>query len=299
MASAPPRQQPPRTPIMRVTAYDVVTAVMISTVVGLVATVVALVIIWLTNLQPVPQTPPVLELLELPGGFEDGAIDETLKVDSEEELREDPAVENNPTEETEVSEMFEETVEELSDQATQIAQQQFEPQVTDAGTPGRATGNGRRPLGAGGPGAGVPRDQRWYIRFSDRGTVATYAKQLDFFKIELGALTQNQLIYIKNVSTKSPSKRSRNTGKDEKRLYMNWQGGDRRTADVSLFKKAGVNASRALIFHFYSPATEQLLAKLEFDHAKRPVKQIRRTYFVVRREGTGFKFVVTRQLYFR
>jgi hypothetical protein len=283
---------------MRVTAYDVVTAVMISAVVGLVATVVALVIIWLTNLRPSPQTPPVLELLELPGGFEDGAIDETLKVDSEEELREDPAVADNPSEETEVMETLE-SVEELSDQATQIAQQQFEPQVSDSGTPGRATGNGRRPLGAGGPGSGVPRDQRWYIRFSDRGTVSTYAKQLDFFKIELGALTQNQLIYIKNVSTKTPGKRSRNTGKDEKRLYMNWQGGDRRTADVALFKKAGVDAKRALIFHFYAPATEQLLAKLELDHAKRPVKQIRRTYFVVRREGSGFKFVVTRQLFFR
>jgi hypothetical protein len=284
---------------MRTTRYDLITSMMLALCGGLVIAVIALVVVWLTNRIPEPESPPVLELLELPGGREDGAIDETLRVDSEEELSEDPAVAENPTEETQIMETLD-NVMELSDQASQLATQQFQSDPTEGGTPGRAEGTGRAPLGAGGPGAGLPRDQRWYVRFDDRGTVDAYARQLDFFGIELGALTANKLIYISELTSDSPKRRERNTGKDEKRLYMNWQGnGERRKADVELFKKAGVDASNALIFHFYPPQTEQLLAKLEFEYAKRPAQQIRRTYFVVRRDGNGYRFAVTRQLYFR
>lgn len=286
-------------PVLTITRYDVITSMMIALCGGLVIAVVALVIVWLTNRIPEPETPPVLELLELPGGREDGAIDETLRVDSEEELSEDPAVAENPSEETQIQETLE-SVMELSDQASRIASQQFQSDPTDSGTPGRAEGTGRAPLGAGGPGAGLPRDQRWFVRFDDRGTVDAYARQLDFFGIELGALTQNKLIYISDLSSAQPKKRERTTGKDEKRLYMNWQGqGERRQADIELFQKAGVDASNALIFHFYPPKTEQMLAQLEYEYAKRPAQQIRRTYFVVRRDGAGYRFAVTRQLYFR
>ena len=286
-----------RSPVMTVTRYDSVNAGMVTLVGGLAFTVITLVIIWLTNRIPEPDAPPMLELLELPGGFEDGAIDETLKVDSEEELREDPAVAETPTEETEIQEMLD-TVMELSEQATQIAQQQFQDNPTNSGTPGRAEGNGRRPFGSGGPGAGIGRDQRWFISFSD-GSETVYARQLDFFGIELGAFDGRQLTYIKNVSTASPAKRTRTVGKGEERLRFNWKGGERRRVDNALFRKAGVNAQQSLIFHFYPPPTEQLLARLELAYANRPVKEIRRTYFTVRSDGNGYKFVVTRQLYLR
>ena len=284
-------------PVMTTTRYDVVTSIMIATVGGLLLTVVTLVAIWLTNRIPEPETPPMIELLEIPGGFEDGAIDETLKVDSEEELSEDPAVTENPQEQTEIQEVLENVIE-LADQATTMAQQQYQDAPTNAGNPGSADGNGRRPLGSGGPGAGIARDERWYISFAD-STVDAYARQLDFFEIELASFDGKQLNYIKNVSTGSPQKRSRTVGKGEQRLRFNWQGGDRRKADVELFKRAGMDASQTLIFHFYSPKTEALLAKLEFDYKGRPAKEIRRTYFTVRREGNGYKFVVTRQLYLK
>ena len=44
---------------------------------------------------------------------------------------------------------------------------------------------------------------------------------------------------------------------------------------------------------------EELLAKLEADYAKRPTRDIRRTYFSVEPRGAKFEFVVTRQAYFR
>lgn len=286
-----------RSPVMTVTRYDIVNALMIAVVGGLAMTVITLVIIWLTNRIPEPDAPPMLELLELPGGFEDGAIDETLKVDSEEELREDPAVAETPSEQTEIQEMLD-TVMELSDQATQMAQQQFQDNPSNEGTPGRAEGNGRRPFGSGGPGAGIGRDQRWFISFTD-STETAYARQLDFFGIELGAFDGRQLIYIKNLSSPNPEKRVRTVGKGEERLRFNWKGGERRRVDNALFKKAGVNAENSLIFHFYPPPTEQILARLELAYAGRPVKEIRRTYFSVRSEGNGYRFVVTRQLYLK
>ena len=155
-------------------------------------------------------------------------------------------------------------------------------------------------MGSGGDGAGVPREQRWYVRFSDSGTIDTYAQQLDFFKIQFGVLTPDgRLVYVWNFSKPKPDTRTVNTGKGEKRLYMTWQGGGRKDADVKLFQKAGVDARRGTIFHFYPTNVEQRLAQLELAYRNKPVEQIRRTYFIVEAEGDGYKFLVTRQTYFR
>ncbi|MCA9070993.1 MAG: hypothetical protein KDA84_18830, partial [Planctomycetaceae bacterium] len=125
-------------------------------------------------------------------------------------------------------------------------------------------------------------------------------RQLDYFKIQFGVLTlDGQLKYVWNFSQTKPDTRSVNTGKDEKRLYMTWQGGGRKAADVKLFQKAGIDASRGTIFHFYPANVEQQLAQLELGYRNEPVEQIRRTYFVVQSEDDGYKFVVTRQTYFR
>ena len=70
-------------------------------------------------------------------------------------------------------------------------------------------------------------------------------------------------------------------------------------ADAELFERAGEDARSGSILHFYPPATEQLLARLERDYRNRSVKEIRRTYFTVIPQGNGFAFAVTRQLYFR
>lgn len=146
----------------------------------------------------------------------------------------------------------------------------------------------------------MPREQRWFVRFSDTGFLTDYARQLDSFGIVLGLLQNGKLYYVSNLSRPKPAKQVRISGVGEKRLYMTWQGGNRRKADLKLLAKAGLTVGRSdIIFHFYPRRTELLLARKERDYAHRPVSQIRRTYFVVRQAGSAYEFVVTRQRYFR
>jgi hypothetical protein len=290
----------PHSPVLKVTGYDRVSAFMVALVVGLVVAVVWLGIVWATNRLPRVQGPVPVELLDLSGGVEDGAIDETLRLDSPEDISSDPSLAETPIEESEIQEMLE-TVVELSDEATSLAQQQFETEAQNVGQPGSATGSGRRALGMGPGETGLPREQRWYIQFSSRATVKEYARQLDFFKIELGALLANGRIqYVSNLSSDRPTVRTADSGRGESRLYMTWQGGERRKADFELLQAAGINPAQVqVIFHFYPPETEARLARLEHEYANRPADQIRRTYFEARRRASGYEFVVTRQFHFR
>ena len=288
----------PQQPVIRVTSYDKVSAFLIALVMGLILSVVWLAVVWANNRVSVTESTADLEILEMPGGVPDGAPDETLNVESPAEISDDPSLAEVPAEESEVQEMIENVIE-LADEATNQAEKQYELGLQNAGKPGSAKGTGRRPLGeGGGPGSGFPREQRWFVRFSDTGSVSAYAQQLQFFGIELGALLPGgKLHYLTDLTAAKPTLRTASTGKDEKRLYMTWRGGSRRGADVELFKKAGVDVAGATLFHFYPPPVEQALAVLERDYANRPVKDIRRTYFAVRPASGRFEFYVTRQSY--
>jgi hypothetical protein len=273
-----------RAPVMRVTRYDLLTSFLITLVMGLAVAVVWLIIVWFTNKLPEPPAPTELEIVEIAGGEEDGAPDETLMVESPEDPVEDPAVE----------EMLENVVE-LSTQLSEL--QPPTPEVRGSKS-GSAQGTGRSPLGSGGGPGRLGREQRWFVRFSDAGTLDLYAQQLDFFGIELGALMPGKIVYLSNLSAARPTSREVNSGGNETRLYMTWRGGNRRDGDIKLFQKAGIDVGGAVIFHFYPKPAEQLLAQLERDYANRPPNQIRRTYFSVQGNPGRFQFVVSRQSYF-
>jgi hypothetical protein len=286
-------------PILRVTRYDLVSSFMIAVVAALVVSVIWLTVVWYSNRISKPAVPPVLELIEIPGGVDDGSIDETLRIDSPDDPLDDPSLEDAPEVETEIEEMIEHVVE-LSPEAAQQVQQQFELDVESSGKSGSVEGTGRRALGRGAGQQGMPRDQRWFVRFSDHGGLEEYARQLQFFGIELGALLEgNRLVYLARLGSPQPVTRTVSSGGGEKRLYMTWQGGNLRRLDVQLFHKAGIDVGVGTVFHFYPPETEAMLAKSEREYRNVPVKQIRRTYFVVRRSGATYKFVVTRQTFFR
>lgn len=288
-----------KAPVLGVTRYDLVTSFMIAAVVGLVLAVTWLSVVWVTNRPAAKSGAVPLELVEIPGGVADGAVDETLRLESPEEAVNDPSLAETLSEESEIEETLDNVIE-LAELATNFAQEQFEVEVEHTGQPGSATGTGRRALGDGTGESGLPREQRWFVRFSDRGTLSAYARQLDFFGIELGALIDgNKMAYLSRLSKDPLTKRTSTNGAEETRLYMTWQGGGRRKADVELFTKAGVDVFDAILFHFYPRETEELLARLERDFANRPVEEIRRTYFVVRPERGGYRFQVTRQSYFR
>lgn len=233
------------------------------------------------------------------GGFEDGDPNATPNVESPEDAAIDPSLANEETDVTELEEVTEQVVEVAENAATMVAPNEQTDQ-RNTGVPGSADGTGGRPLGSGGPGrGGAKREQRWFVEFGDKGDLKSYAAQLDFFKIELGALfsSESRLVYMSNFSQPMPTMREVKTGDSEKRLFMSWQDGsqERVAADIELFKKAGIDASSGVIMHFYPAETEELLAKIEFEYGNKAATEIRRTYFQVRKAGSGFEFVVTRQ----
>jgi hypothetical protein len=284
--------------VLKVTRYDLVTATLIATVIGLAFTFCSLTAVWITNRLSKPDSSVPLELLEMPGGFDDGAVEETLKLESPEDVVNDPSLADAPAEENEIEEMLENVVE-LADQATNQTSQTFELATRNVGKAGSATGTGRRALGVGPGEAGLPREKRWFVRFSRRGTLRDYAKQLDYFGIELGALVDGRkLVYLSKLQKDQPQTRTRTGGAGEKRLYMTWQGGTRQNADLEIFRKANINVGAGTIFHFYPAKTESLLARLERDFKNKSVALIRRTYFIVRSNKGIYEFAVSRQIYF-
>lgn len=283
---------------MRVTLYDRVSSWAISIFVGLLAICSIVFLIWISARPPKPIVAIPVELVESPGGFEDGTPGETLRVDSPEPETRDASPADTTGDHVEIEQAVESVVQN-SDAVTQQVQQQFETGIQNMGKPGSAKGTGRRALGFGNGTGGMPREQRWFVKFSEKVALDEYARQLQFFGIELGALLPDgRLAYLSNFTNSSPTVRYVNSGGGEARLYMTWQVGERRAADVQLFARANVTVrGDSTIFHFYPKNTENLLAQLEASYRNRPVKQIRRTYFVVEPEGQGYRFSVTRQIY--
>ncbi len=271
---------------------------MIAVVIGLMLLTAYAIIYWWEVAPEKTEFLVPMEMVESPGGFEDGAPDETLKLESPEDPDPNPTTAEEVLDPSEVTETVEQVVQ-FSDKATEQAQDVMAQSTEPSGNPGSADGTGRRGLGNGPGQGGVPAEQRWFIQYADQTSLDEYAKQLDYFGIEMGALLRGgELVYMTGMSG-SPSVRRATSGKGENRLYMTWQGGTRREADEKLFERGSINAKGAVLFHFYPKKTEQLLLQLEYNYAKRHAKEIRRTYFVVVKQGNGYTFVVTRQTYLK
>ncbi len=287
-------------PHIKLTKYDVAVSVLQTSALIAVLTFAVMLAIWLSNLLPAPVSRKVELMPAGDGGWEDGTPDATPNVESPEDAVPDPSLANEETDVTQIEEVIEQVIE-VAENAAVIEAPNESRQQQNTGIPGSADGTGGRPLGSGGPGrGGAKREQGWIVEFADKGDLDSYAAQLDFFGIELGLLLKedSRLIYLSQMSQATPTQREVRTGEGEKRLFLNWQDGsqDRVKADMELFKKAGLDAANGVILHFYPPATEQMLAQLEVSYGNQQPSAIRRTYFQVRRAGSGFEFVVTRQV---
>lgn len=283
-----------RVPVMGETFFEVATSAQIAIVWALAAFAGLLIAIWLSNLIPEEDIIEVV-MTSGDGGFEDGDPDESLDVESIEDPTDDPSV-SNDQDMVQLEEITEQVVT-LSETASALTQPNAYTDPNAGGNPGSAEGTGGRPLGTGGKGrGGTKREQRWVVEFADKGNLKSYARQLDFFNIEIGcAFTDGRIFYVKGMSGNAVKREARLSG-DDKRLYMNWQGGERVKADLELLSKAGVpDPSSGTVLHFYDPATEQIMARVELKYADKPIEQIRRTYFQVRRSGNGYEFFVTDQ----
>ncbi|MFZ1935534.1 MAG: hypothetical protein WCB27_11410 [Thermoguttaceae bacterium] len=153
---------------------------------------------------------------------------------------------------------------------------------------GRGMGHGR-----GKP--GWPR--HWEVMFS-RATLEAYAKQLDFFKIELAVLQPgNKIIYAFNLAKPRPDTRIvTNPALNERRYYLTWRTGEMQQADRDLLAKAGIDPEGRLILKFLPKEVElDLMAKERAFNNLTP-KDIKKTRFGVQPEGDGFKFYVMEQI---
>lgn len=166
---------------------------------------------------------------------------------------------------------------------------------------GTGTGQGdSRPAGPPGEGDGdiVPRWERWQVRFASADLTA-YAKQLDFFKIELAAMGGGKELvdYAAQLSQRQPSRRSGDSAQ-EKRLYMTWRSGEMIEADKALLTSAGIDTAGRVVLQLYPPETEALLADLEQQQlGARSLKDVRRTVFGIREQGQKYEFYVIAQEY--
>ena len=164
---------------------------------------------------------------------------------------------------------------------------------------GSGSGDGRG-IGPGGPGTsdGIPAWERWEVRMQAT-TLALYAQQLDYFKVELGVAGGGDpnVHYISNLSNAKPTVRV-GTPKEETRLRFTHRSGQLREADRALAAKAGVNTDGRVVFQFYTPETYQALLTLENEHmGKRRIVEVLRTVFGVRGTAGRWEFYVISQEY--
>lgn len=293
---------------MRETGYDRVSSGMMVFVLTLTAITGVLVAVWYSNRRPEePEIVTAVEIIDLAGGYEDGIVGATGDPNATNDLQSPPeefpgTVVSDGADTGEVTEVLS-TVSDLAETSTTQVEFAIQGDVQSRKSSGRLGGGikgvGGKPFGGGGPGiGGFTRELRWVVKF-DEGAIDEYARQLDFFQIELGALMPDgRLIYIKGFSQGRPTVREVKTGTGEDRLYFTWRGGGRKQADIALFKRANINAEAATIMHFYPKNTENILAQVELAYRNRKSTEIRRTNFSVRNDR-GFKFVVVSQTYIR
>jgi len=291
----------PPLPALKTTRYDSVSSFLMSLAGVLVVVVGMLWFAYRAAHAPPPVYSTPVEIVDLAGGGSaEGTLDGTASEEMPELQSSAPSADEVQGDLTGVQDALSGTTA-ITDQTVSTTDQQFELNTAVAGKAGPTRATGKRPLGEGpGNGGGVARELRWIIRYADEGSLEEYAKQLDFFGIELGAVIKGELIYLSKLSQPQPVVRRVKSGGEEKRLFFTWQGGLRRDSDIKFFQKAGIDVEGAVMFQFVPPNREQELARLEAEQAKTNARLIRRTYFGVRRpeKGDGYEFHVIRQAFF-
>ena len=259
---------------LEVSRYDRVSGMLLALLTLLGMAVLIMFIVWLTNRIFLHYAPPPVLAADI-GNPEDpwGGSDDI----------EPPA----PQETDIIEEEIEETLEAVTDAiATRATMMSRRVSGDGSGRGGSGTGRGRK---------GTSRN--WEVQFIKGNTLKTYARQLDFFKIELGVRRPgNKIEYAYNLAATRPRTRIGPTDQ-EKRYYLTWRRGNLQEADRDLLRKAGIEPGRSPIFKFLPPEVEAMLLGLEQAKAGGRVKKIRMSRFGLLPDGDGYKFYVIRQPY--
>jgi hypothetical protein len=281
-----------RLPQLQVSPYDRVAGWVIALNILVGASVLLAFLIWLSHvLEFTPDQVPVTLLENVAGrGDHAAGFERDFEPPGVDELQEER--------EPQVEQLLEQVTNVVSTQAASLDAVATDMTQT---TVGGGLGDSRPPGPLGEGDDIIPRFERWEIRYNSTG-IELYAAQLDFFGIELGAVGGGRRLidYARQFQRGSPVVRQ-GSGETEKRLYMTWTAGALKRFDQQLLQSAGIDISGRIVVQFYPPEVENQLAVKELAFAqgkgKSSVKQIRRTVFGVRQQGTGFEYYVISQMY--
>ena len=270
--------------------YDRVAGMLVALLMLIGGSTGVLFIVWLTTVLVFAPSPVPIKLVENVAGRGDHAAGfaRDLEAPGEEEMPElqEPQVQT--------------ALEAVTDAVSSVAASMDVFETTSIATSKGKGGLGdSRPPGPLGEGDNIiPRWERWEVRYISN-SVNAYARQLDFFKIELGAAGGKPNVdYAFNLTKGKPDTRQ-GPSKAEKRLYMTWKSGTLKQFDEQLLSRAGINPAGRMVMQFYPEETEDRLAWIEMENAKKEkhpnVKEFLRTIFGVRAAGNGFEFHVLEQ----
>ncbi|MEO8495756.1 MAG: hypothetical protein ABI614_11840 [Planctomycetota bacterium] len=287
MTTVPKPMHRPDTRAMHVSQFDKVASLVVALLIMVGVLVVGLFIVWLTQtLVFVPRSVPVKLVENVPGrGDHAEGFERDLEAPGMEEMPE--------LAEPQLEAAMEAMTEAVSSVAASMDSVSMPSDATSKGEGGMGDNRPPGPLGEGDN--IIPRWERWEIRF-ESSSKAAYARQLDAFKIELGAAGggKKNVDYALNLTKGKPDMRS-GPGDKEQRLYMTWRGGNLQQYDQQLLSAAGVNTANRLLMQFYPELLEDELAQLEDKHAKKQNKVIQeylKTVFELKPKGDGWEFFV-------
>ncbi len=276
----------------RISRFDVVTSLFMALMLFIGIFVFMLFIIWLTSrwtFAPLAIAP----IIENAAGRGDNA--EGFERDFEPPGAEEVEELMEPT--------LQDTIEAVTDAVSSVAAS-LTTNDTSATSSTVGTGQGdSRPPGPEGEGEDiVPRFERWQLNFTARD-VGSYAKQLDFYAIELGAIggSVQGVDSVNNLSSKPTSRLIIDT-ESEKRLYFMFKTpSPLMQYDLQLLGQAGVNTSGRTPLKFIPTELENKLAFVELEYSKSKghpsVTEIAKTVFESKAVGAGYEFEVTSQRY--
>jgi hypothetical protein len=144
------------------------------------------------------------------------------------------------------------------------------------------------------------RPRHWEIYFQKGSTLDLYARQLDYFHIEIGIVKPGGKIdYAFHLSNPKPDTRSiTDAYKNEQRYWLRWTQGDLQQADRELAVRAGLDPDAGMIFKFMSKETEYKLYTIErLQAGEARWKNVKGTRFGVKTVGAGFEFYIIEQNY--
>jgi len=267
---------------LRVSAYDRVAGMLLALLVLIGTIVLILLVIWLTSrIFAIQEAVPVIMEQIGEGG---GALGDSMEMEA-------PSMEETDLEQPELTDTLTAISDAIAAQAAVIENPALYAEMRQKGG---GSGDGRM-AGSGGGRPGKPR--HWEVRFIEGNTVETYARQLDFFGIELGVLMPgNKVEYAFHLTKAKPDRRT-GPADQEKRYYLTWRRGGLQAADRELLSRAGIDPGGRLILKFLPPEVEGQLVALERAKAGDDVDNIRATYFGIVAEGQGFRFYVLDQRY--